>query len=53
MLGLVERCFPDRFEGWKGAIQEMVPSFGKQLGSDAPAAKQAMDRTTKVLEISQ
>jgi malate dehydrogenase (quinone) len=53
MLGLVERCFPDRFEGWKGAIQEMVPSFGEQLGSNLPAAKQAMDRTTKVLEISQ
>lgn len=53
MLGLVERCFPDRFESWKPAISEMVPSFGEQLSVSKANANRAQEDTAKALELTQ
>lgn len=53
MLGLVEKCFPDRFESWKPAILRMVPSFGEQLSVSKANANRAQEDTAKVLELAQ
>jgi malate dehydrogenase (quinone) len=52
MLGLVEKCFPERFAAWKPAIIEMVPSFGTQLSANEATAVLTMARTAEVLEIA-
>lgn len=52
MLGLVEKCFPDRFEGWKPALAAMVPTLGKQLSDDKTLAEQTLSSTAKALGIS-
>lgn len=35
MLGLLQRCFPERLEGWRTGILELVPSYGRALHQDA------------------
>lgn len=34
MLEVLNRCFPEKLEGWKPRLQEMIPSYGKSLLSD-------------------
>jgi malate dehydrogenase (quinone) len=51
MLGLIEKCFPDRIEAWRPALKSMVPSLGLQLADDVKLANKTMDSTAKVLEI--
>jgi malate dehydrogenase (quinone) len=52
MLGLVEKCFPDRIEAWRPALTAMVPSFGKQLADNVKLAERTMASTAKALEIA-
>jgi malate dehydrogenase (quinone) len=52
MLGLVEKCFPDRMDEWRPRLTAMVPSFGGQLSSDPKRAAKTMAETAKVLEIA-
>jgi malate dehydrogenase (quinone) len=52
MLGLVEKCFPDRMEGWRPAIAAMVPSYGTQLADNEKLADKTMTSTAKALQIA-
>jgi len=52
MLGLIEKCFPDRIEAWRPALSAMVPSYGTLLSDDAAQADEVMTRTAEVLHIS-
>jgi malate dehydrogenase (quinone) len=52
MLGLVEKCFPDRMEAWRPRLTAMVPSYGGQLSDDPKRAAKTMTTTAKVLEIA-
>ncbi|MCU1580388.1 MAG: malate:quinone oxidoreductase [Rhodoglobus sp.] len=52
MLGLVEKCFPDRIEGWKAELKRMIPSYGTQLSDDPAAAAATIKRTAKILSIN-
>ena len=52
MLGLVEKCFPDRIEGWRPKLTAMVPSLGKQLSDSESLAKRTLTATAKALEIA-
>jgi malate dehydrogenase (quinone) len=52
MLGLVEKCFPDRIEGWRPRLKGMVPSLGKQLSDSEALAKKVLTETAKALEIA-
>ncbi|HZC08963.1 MAG TPA: malate:quinone oxidoreductase, partial [Mycobacterium sp.] len=36
MLGVLQRCFPDRYQAWLPTLKDMVPSLGATL-SDEPA----------------
>ena len=51
MLGLLERCFPEQFDGWKPALKELIPTFGKKLNDDDAAAKASMSATAETLHI--
>ncbi|MCU1546447.1 MAG: mqo [Homoserinimonas sp.] len=51
MFKVLERCFPDQFEGWKPQIKKMVPSFGKSLSSDPKLAARMLAATEKALAI--
>lgn len=51
MLGLIEKCFPDRMDAWSPQIKAMIPSYGTQLSTNAKAAARTIARTAKVLRI--
>jgi malate dehydrogenase (quinone) len=51
MLGLIEKCFPDRIDAWRPQLTAMVPSFGTQLSDDPALADRVMTRTAEVLRI--
>ena len=48
---LLRSCFPDRFEGWKPQLLELVPTFGTELNDDAVAAREVIDRTAVELQL--
>jgi malate dehydrogenase (quinone) len=52
MLGLIEKCFPDRFESWRPTLATMVPSLGTSLGDNPEVARATLERTARVLEIA-
>ncbi|GAB2453218.1 malate dehydrogenase (quinone) [Conyzicola lurida] len=51
MLGLIEKCFPNRIEAWRPRLTEMVPSFGTKLSDDPQLADAIMTRTAESLRI--
>jgi len=51
MLGLIEKCFPEKIDEWRPQILKMVPSFGTQLAEDPAKADATMSRTAKTLQI--
>jgi malate dehydrogenase (quinone) len=52
MLGLIEKCFPDRFDSWRPQLTAMVPSLGTSLGDNPEVARGTLERTARVLEIA-
>jgi len=52
MLGLLEKCFPDRIESWKPALSAMVPSYGTLLSDDPKRADDVMTNTATSLGIA-
>ncbi len=53
MLGLIEKCFPDRIEAWTPAVRDMIPSYGRQLSDDPEFARATISRTAKALSIGE
>ena len=51
MLTVLEKCFADRFEGWKPALEAMIPSLGEPLAADPKRAKEVMGETAEALGI--
>ena len=51
MIGLLEKCFPDRLASWRPTLVRMVPSYGTQLSSDRSIAKRILADTANVLNI--
>jgi malate dehydrogenase (quinone) len=49
---VLERCFPDRVQGWAPTLKKMVPTWGKKLSDDPKLAKKTLDSTLKALEIA-
>ena len=52
MFAVLQRCFPDEFEGWRPAIKRMVPSFGTSLSDDPKFAVKVLSSTEKTLAIN-
>ena len=49
MLEVMQRCFGDRFEEWRPALEKMMPSHGVALAGDPVLAADVMERTSQVL----
>ncbi len=52
MLTLLERCFPDRIDGWRPALTEAIPSYGRRLSDDAALAEQVRAETARTLQLT-
>jgi malate dehydrogenase (quinone) len=51
MLGLLKQCFPDRIEGWKPTLLQLIPTYGTTLNDTATRAETVMAVTAKLLEL--
>jgi malate dehydrogenase (quinone) len=52
MLTLLERCFPDRMAAWRPALQDAIPSYGRNLSEDPALLAQVRAETMQVLELN-
>jgi malate dehydrogenase (quinone) len=52
MIGLIEKCFPERIPGWTPRLTAMVPSYGQSLAGDAALTESVMTDTAKALHIT-
>jgi malate dehydrogenase (quinone) len=52
MLDVLERCFPDRIDGWRPALQEAIPSYGRRLADDPALLAEVRAETTQTLELN-
>lgn len=51
MIGLIEKCFPDRVDTWAPALKRLVPSYGISLAADGERATQIMKDSASTLRI--
>lgn len=51
MLTLLERCFPDRIDGWRPKLQEAIPSYGHTLSDEPQLLAEVFADTAKTLEL--
>lgn len=52
MLGLLQRCFPDRMSEWQPQLAELIPSYGQTLNDQPAKAQGSLDETAKILALS-
>jgi malate dehydrogenase (quinone) len=52
MIDLIERCFPDKLEGWKPGLRAMVPSYGRAVSDDPAFAADVLESTAATLAIA-
>jgi malate dehydrogenase (quinone) len=50
MLGVLERCFADRYQSWLPTLKEMVPSLGARLSDEPALFDEVWSWGTKALE---
>ena len=51
MLGVLERCFPERYQSWLPKLKEMIPSLGAQLSSEPALFDEVWSWGTRVLQL--
>lgn len=49
MLGVLERCFGERYQSWRPKLSEMVPSLGTKLSDEPRLFGEVWDWGTKAL----
>ena len=52
MVDILQRCFPNRYEDWKPALREMVPSLGRKIGEDQKLFDEQWERAQKSLNLN-
>ncbi|MFL6117680.1 MAG: malate:quinone oxidoreductase, partial [Catenulispora sp.] len=52
MLTLLERCFPQRMEAWRPALQQVIPSYGRRLSDDPALLARVRQDTMQTLELN-
>jgi malate dehydrogenase (quinone) len=52
MLDVIQKCFPDKLDGWQPKLAQMVPAAGVKLGEQASIAQKTIEATAKALEIA-
>ncbi|WP_317229757.1 malate:quinone oxidoreductase [Clavibacter sp. MX14-G9D] len=51
MLDVLERCFPDRMDGWRKPLRRMIPNYGTLVASDPRKTPRIVAETSEVLEL--
>jgi malate dehydrogenase (quinone) len=51
MVDVLERCFPERIERWRGTLLGMIPSYGQLLSHDHAMAVHSTSHTAGVLKL--
>jgi len=51
MLGVLQRCFADRYQTWLSTLKEMVPSLGAGLSDEPVLFEELRSWTNKALEL--
>ena len=52
MLGLVEKCFPDRMDDWTPILKRMIPTYGQSLADQPELALKTIADTAETLHIT-
>lgn len=53
MIGVMSKCFPEKFESeWKAQIVKQIPSYGKDINSDAELALKTLTTTAQTLGLA-
>ncbi|MFN7243438.1 MAG: malate:quinone oxidoreductase, partial [Dietzia cercidiphylli] len=53
MVDVLQRCFPSRFADWKPALEEMIPSLGRDLAAEEGLFAEQFERSTRTLTLDQ
>ena len=53
MLGVLQRCFADRYQAWLPTLKDMVPSLGATLSNEPALAEELRSWSSKVLELGE
>ncbi|MBV8860242.1 MAG: malate:quinone oxidoreductase, partial [Mycobacterium sp.] len=53
MLGVLQRCFPDRYQRWLPTLKDMVPSLGAALSRDPELFEEVWSWGSKALGLQQ
>jgi malate dehydrogenase (quinone) len=51
MLGVLQRCFPERYRAWLPTLKDMVPSLGATLSDEPALFEELHSWTTKALQL--
>ena len=51
MLDVLERCFPERMDGWRKPLKRMIPNYGTLVASDPRKTPRIVAETSEVLEL--
>jgi malate dehydrogenase (quinone) len=51
MLGVLQRCFPERYQAWLPTLKDMVPSLGATLSDEPALFEELHSWTTKALQL--
>jgi malate dehydrogenase (quinone) len=51
MIDVISKLYPNEVSHWSGALQKLIPSYGKKLNSSSAAAKKSLAETARVLKL--
>jgi malate dehydrogenase (quinone) len=51
VLGVLQRCFPERYRAWLPTLRDMVPSLGVTLSDEPALFEELHSWTTKALQL--
>lgn len=53
MVDVLKRCFPAKFADWTPALEEMIPSLGRDLAEEPALFTEQFERSTRTLKLDQ
>ncbi len=51
MLEVIQKCFPEEYEGWEAKIAEMIPSYGQSLAQNEDLLQEMRQASEKALKL--
>ncbi len=52
MLSILEKCFTAHYDGWRGKLTEIMPSFGQKLNENPSLYREVWDWTNRSLNLT-